>query len=40
MEGVIRQALTEFADTWEEHHRTVASLADSGDRVALVVGED
>ncbi len=40
MEGVMRQALTEFADTWEEHHRTVASLADTGDRMMLVVGEE
>jgi len=36
MEGVIRQALMEFAETWEDHHRTVASLADSSDRMMVV----
>ena len=40
VEGVMRQALTEFADTWEEHHRTVASLADTSDRTQLVVSEE
>ena len=40
MEGVLRQALSEFADTWEEHHRTVATLGDPTDRVQLRVGED
>ena len=35
-EGVIRQALTEFCDTWEDHHRTVAALADTGDRMQIV----
>jgi hypothetical protein len=37
MEAVIRQALMEFADTWEDHHRTVAALADPGDRMQVVV---
>ena len=35
-EGVIRQALTEFCDTWEDHHRTVSALADTGDRMQIV----
>jgi hypothetical protein len=33
----VRQALNEFADTWEEHHRTVAALADPSDRMQLAV---
>ncbi|TAL00127.1 MAG: hypothetical protein EPO08_14535 [Rhodospirillaceae bacterium] len=37
MEAVMRQALTEFADTWEDHHRTVAALAEGSDRMQLVV---
>ena len=37
MEAVLRQALTEFADTWEDHHRTVASLSEGSDRMQLVV---
>ncbi len=37
MEAVIRQALMEFADTWEEHHRTVAALAEGSDRVQLAM---
>ena len=37
MEAVLRQALTEFADTWEDHHRTVAALAEGSDRMQLVV---
>jgi hypothetical protein len=40
LEGVLRQALSEFADTWEEHHRTVASLAEPTDRVQLRVREE
>lgn len=40
MEAVIRQALTEFADTWEDHHRTVAALADTGDRMQVVVKDE
>jgi hypothetical protein len=36
MEGVIRQALMEFADTWEDHHRTVAALAETSDRMVVV----
>jgi hypothetical protein len=36
MEGVIRQALMEFADTWEDHHRTVAALAETSDRMMVV----
>ncbi len=37
MEGVLRQALAEFAETWEEHHRTVAALAEGSDRVQLAM---
>jgi hypothetical protein len=37
MEAVIRQALSEFADTWEDHHRTVSALAATDDRMQLVV---
>jgi predicted transcriptional regulator len=40
MEAVIRQALSEFADTWEDHHRTVAALADPGDRMQVVVKDE
>ena len=41
MEAVIRQALMEFADTWEDHHRTVAALADPGsDRMQVVVKDE
>ena len=39
VEGVVRQAVTEFADTWEEHHRTVSALAEGSDRMALIVRE-
>ena len=39
VEGAVRQAVTEFADTWEEHHRTVAALAEGNDRMALLVRE-
>jgi len=39
MEAVMRQALSEFADTWEDHHRTVAALAEGSDRMQLVVKE-
>jgi predicted transcriptional regulator len=40
MEAVIRQALSEFADTWEDHHRTVAALADTSDRMQVVVKDE
>lgn len=40
MEAVMRQALTEFADTWEDHHRTVAALADTSDRMQVVVKDE
>lgn len=40
MEAVVRQALMEFADTWEEHHRTVAALAEGSDRVQLAVAQE
>ncbi len=39
VEGAVRQAVTEFADTWEEHHRTVSALAEGSDRMALIVRE-
>eukprot|EP01012_Entosiphon_sulcatum_P049889 TRINITY_DN68613_c0_g1_i1.p1 TRINITY_DN68613_c0_g1~~TRINITY_DN68613_c0_g1_i1.p1 ORF type:complete len:123 (+),score=25.95 TRINITY_DN68613_c0_g1_i1:93-461(+) len=35
-EGVIRQALMEFCDTWEDHHRTVSALAETHDRMQIV----
>jgi hypothetical protein len=34
-DAVLVQALSEFADAWEDHFRTVAALADDGDRVQL-----
>lgn len=34
-DAVLLQALSEFADAWEDHFRTVAALADDGDRVQL-----
>ena len=37
MQAVVRQALMEFAETWEDHHRTVAALAEDNDRVQVVV---
>ena len=36
MDGLILQALCEFADAWEDHFRTVQSLQDD-DRVVLSV---
>jgi len=40
MEELIAQALAEFADTWEEHLRTVAALKDDEDRVHLSVPKE
>lgn len=36
MDAVILQALSEFADAWEDHFRTLLSLAED-DRMQLVV---
>ena len=36
-EALMHQALSEFADTWEDHHRTVKALDDDDDRMQLVV---
>jgi len=36
MDGVVLQALNEFADAWEDHFRTVTSLQDD-DRMVLSV---
>jgi hypothetical protein len=40
MEELLLQALTEFADAWEDHQRTVAALRDTDDRVQLAVPKD
>jgi len=37
LDQVLAQALSEFADTWEDHMRTVNALNQSDDRVQLVV---
>jgi len=39
MEQVLVQALTEFANTWEDHQRVVSALADEDDRVHLAIRE-
>jgi predicted transcriptional regulator len=36
LEALMHQALSEFADTWEDHHRTVAALAEPNDRMMVV----
>lgn len=40
MDQVIAQALGEFADTWEDHTRTVATLNAEDDRAVLAVRPD
>ena len=40
LEAVIAQALTEFADNWEDHMQTVAALRDTEDRVHLSVPKE
>ncbi len=37
MDGLLVQALGEFADNWEDHMRTVNALNEGDDRVQLVV---
>ncbi|MBY0510007.1 MAG: hypothetical protein K2P94_07615 [Rhodospirillaceae bacterium] len=37
---VLTQAAMEFADTWEDHHRTVAALGEGDDRMQLVVPQE
>jgi len=40
LEEVLIQALTEFADNWEDHLRTVRNLSAADDRVQLSVPDD
>ena len=40
MEEVIAQALAEFAETWEDHLRTVAALKEDEGRVHLSVPKE
>lgn len=40
LEEVLIQALTEFADNWEEHSRTVRTLNAGDDRMQLSVPDD
>jgi len=40
LDQVLAQALGEFADTWEDHGRTVAALSAGDDRMQLVVPQD
>jgi predicted transcriptional regulator len=40
LDAVIAQALTEFADNWEDHMQTVAALRDTEDRVHLSVPKE
>lgn len=40
LDQILVQAMTEFADTWEEHHRTVAALSEGNDRMQLVVPQE
>lgn len=37
LEEVLIQAMTEFADTWEDHLRTVDALGEDNDRMQLAV---
>jgi predicted transcriptional regulator len=37
---VLIQAVTEFAETWEDHQRTVAALSEGDDRMQLVVPQE
>lgn len=40
LDQILVQAMTEFADTWEEHQRTVAALSEGDDRMQLVVPQE
>ncbi len=40
LEEVLIQALTEFADNWEDHLRTVRNLNAGDDRMQLSVSDD
>ena len=40
LEEILIQALTEFADNWEDHMRTVGALRADDDRVQLAVPKD
>ncbi len=37
LEALMHQALSEFAETWEDHHRTVKALDADDDRMQVVV---
>jgi predicted transcriptional regulator len=37
LDALVLQALAEFADTWEDHQRTVEALGEEDDRMQLVV---
>jgi predicted transcriptional regulator len=40
MDEILIQAVSEFADTWEDHQRVVETLADEDDRLQIVVEKD
>jgi hypothetical protein len=40
LDQILTQALGEFADTWEDHARTVAALDTGDDRMQLVVPQN
>ena len=40
MDEILIQAVSEFADTWEDHQRVVETLADEDDRMQIVVGKE
>ncbi len=40
LEDILLQALTEFADNWEDHLNPVSILGDEDDRVQLAVRDD
>ncbi len=40
LDALLVQALTEFADSWEDHQRTVTALSEGDDRMQLVVPQD
>ena len=40
LDALVLQALAEFADTWEDHQRTVAALGEDDDRMQIVVPQE
>ncbi len=40
LDQVLVQAVSEFADTWEDHQRVIEALDEGDDRVQIVVGRD